>query len=244
MKIIEELSMNAFPALQTLFYDGWILRFAEGYGNRANSVNPIYQSLENIDVKIDYCDMIFKKMNLNTTFKITPFVLPNNLDQLLINRNYEKIHLTSMQILKLDNLIEPDNKSVTVNMDFDETWYSYYCRFTNMNGKDEITYRKMLKNLLPESLYVLLLKKDEVVACGLAVIENGFVGIFDVVVNKNYRNNGNGRQLILNILKQSKERGAKNAYLQVMVDNCPAYNLYSKIGFKEIYKYYYRQLIN
>lgn len=39
----EELQMNALPSLQTILYDGWVLRFAKGYTNRANSVNPIYE---------------------------------------------------------------------------------------------------------------------------------------------------------------------------------------------------------
>lgn len=40
--LYEELSMNAHPAIKTHVYDGWLLRFANGYTNRANSVNMIY----------------------------------------------------------------------------------------------------------------------------------------------------------------------------------------------------------
>jgi hypothetical protein len=39
---IEELSMNAWPSIQTVLLDGWILRMSNGYTKRANSVNPLY----------------------------------------------------------------------------------------------------------------------------------------------------------------------------------------------------------
>ena len=40
---IKELAVNAWPSLQTLL-DGWVLRFANGYTRRANSVNLLYPS--------------------------------------------------------------------------------------------------------------------------------------------------------------------------------------------------------
>jgi ribosomal protein S18 acetylase RimI-like enzyme len=42
------------------------------------------------------------------------------------------------------------------------------------------------------------------------------------------------------MLSIGKARGAKYAYLQVQLDNKPALKLYSDIGFKEIYRYWYR----
>ncbi|MEN8905572.1 MAG: GNAT family N-acetyltransferase [Clostridiales bacterium] len=242
MQMLEELSMNAVPALQTLLYDGWILRFAEGYGNRANSVNPLYQSRHNINNKIDNCEKIFYSRSLNPTFKITPFNLPNNLDEVLMNRRYSIIHLTSVQTLKLDKFEEPIIKSISMTHKFDENWYYYYCNFNNMSGKNKIIYKKMLENLITSKYYILLLVDNEVVACGLFVIENNFAGIFDIVVKEDYRKKGYGRQLMLNILKYSNSNNTKFAYLQVLIDNVAALNLYSKLGFREAYKYYYRVL--
>lgn len=39
---IEELALNAWPSLQTIVHHGWLLRFAEGYTKRSNSVQAIY----------------------------------------------------------------------------------------------------------------------------------------------------------------------------------------------------------
>ena len=41
---LEEAALNGLPALQTEFYDGWIVRMSEGYSRRANCVVPLYES--------------------------------------------------------------------------------------------------------------------------------------------------------------------------------------------------------
>jgi ribosomal protein S18 acetylase RimI-like enzyme len=42
------------------------------------------------------------------------------------------------------------------------------------------------------------------------------------------------------LVNWGKEYSAKCAYLQVVLENVPALNLYSKMGFKERYQYWYR----
>ena len=41
---LEEVAMNAWPSLQQMLFDGWIVRLAQGYTKRANSVNPLFES--------------------------------------------------------------------------------------------------------------------------------------------------------------------------------------------------------
>ena len=55
----EEISNNAWPALQTIHYDGWILRFANGVTKRSNSVNMLYHSTLDPVEKIEFCEDIF-----------------------------------------------------------------------------------------------------------------------------------------------------------------------------------------
>ena len=43
IRYLEELALNAWTSIQTVVYDGWLIRFSNGYTKRANSVNPIYE---------------------------------------------------------------------------------------------------------------------------------------------------------------------------------------------------------
>jgi len=75
---IEELSLNAWAALQTMVYDGWIIRFAEGYTKRANSVNPLYTSSIPIEEKLHYCENLYRSRNLPVVCKICPLFTQAN----------------------------------------------------------------------------------------------------------------------------------------------------------------------
>jgi ribosomal protein S18 acetylase RimI-like enzyme len=79
-----------------------------------------------------------------------------------------------------------------------------------------------------------------IIGCGLGVIENQYIGLFDIVIDKQFRNQGFGQTLIENILRWGKSKGAETGYLQVLTDNASAIRLYEKVGFKEAYTYWYR----
>ncbi len=51
IRLIEEISMDAWPSAQTLLYDGWVLRFSGGYTRRANAVYPLYSSSLDVNEK-------------------------------------------------------------------------------------------------------------------------------------------------------------------------------------------------
>lgn len=240
MRFLEELQMNALPSLQTVLYDGWVIRFADGYSKRANSVNPIYKSDEDVYKKIAVCEDMFISRGLKPTYKITPFIQPENLDDILACRGYEILHRISVQTMNLSNIEEPDVQVEIRHTNLNDEWFDFYCNFNNLSGDNRIIYRKMLNNLVPKSFYITMYVENEGIACGMAVLEKGYLGLFDITVRKDHRNKGYGKQLLYSIIKHGKNLGAHKAYLQVMVNNEPANHLYKKLGFKEEYQYYYR----
>lgn len=114
VRTLEELSLNNWQPLSTLLYDGWILRFAEGYTKRANSVNPIHQSTLELQHKIEACERMYAENRLSTIFKITPLAQPSHLDRILEEKGYALVEPTSVRTLSLNRLPEPRMDSVRI----------------------------------------------------------------------------------------------------------------------------------
>jgi ribosomal protein S18 acetylase RimI-like enzyme len=237
---IEELSLNAWASLQTMLYDGWVIRFANGYTKRANSVNPLYPSSMNIDEKLRFCESLYQEQKLPVVFKLTPAVHPGNLDDRLGENGYRKDSPTSVQMVDLETIHVQASSDTEIQNSLSDEWLENFCAMSSISGLDQETLRGILINIVPHHCFVSLTSDRRVVAGGLGVLQEDYIGLFDIVTHKDFRNRGYGQQVVNSILAWGKENQAKTAYLQVMLDNGPALHLYSKLGFMEQYQYWYR----
>ncbi len=237
---IEELSLNAWPSLQAMSYDGWILRFAEGYTKRANSVNPLYSSSIDVDEKIRFCENVYQKRNLPTVFKMTSSVYPGDLDEKLHAKGYQIDSPTSVQTIDLNAVNLQRISETEFQDDLSDAWLENYCRMNAVPTVHTKTLQKILINIIPNHSFVSIRADHRIVACGLGVLQSGYVGLFDIVTDIEFRNRGYGGQIVTSILDWGRQNQAQTGYLQVMLNNIPALHLYSKIGFVEQYQYSYR----
>ena len=237
---MEELSLNAWPAHQTLLYDGWVLRFADGYTKRANSINPLYLSTLDLEEKIAFCESIYQEQNLDVVYKLTPASCPETLDDTLAAKGYKKDSPTSVQLLELGSMDLKLASGVELNVSLSDPWLDAFCRMSAVDERRQESLRRILLNIVPRRCFASLTVDTRVMAAGLGVLQSGFIGLFDIVVDPEFRSRGYGRQIVESILYWGKQNGAQYSYLQVMLNNFPALHLYSKIGFTEKYQYWYR----
>lgn len=247
---VEECALNAWPALQQMLLDGWWLRFAEGYTRRANSVNPIHPGERPPDGKVAECERLYAERELPSVFKITPLVQPPGLEPLLEARGYRCEASTSVQILRdfpggpeatgSATAPEPAQARAAFHPVACGDWLEHFHRLDASPHRPPAVHQRILEQVLTPAIFGVLEAEGEVTACGVAVLQAPWVGIFDVVTDPARRRQGLGAQLMQGLLAWARAGGARHAYLQVMLDNAPALRLYERLGFAELYRYHYR----
>jgi ribosomal protein S18 acetylase RimI-like enzyme len=240
IRTIEELSMNAWPAIQSMLYDGWVLRSADGYTKRANSVYPLYPSEINLDEKIKFCASFYRTRGLPAVFKMTQASTPADLDSRLDALGYHTDSPTSVQTLDLKQMNSEEPTDVDLTSDDTEAWHESFARMNNVGSDHRATHENILRAIMPDRCYASISMDGNIIGCGLSVLQAGYLGIFDIVVDLDHRGHGHGTHLMQALLAWGKRAGANASYLQVMCNNQPALRLYEKLGFLEKYQYWYR----
>lgn len=242
IRFFEELAFNSHRALNTELYDGWVLRAANGYTNRANSVGLLYASTIQEDEKIAYCEEFYFKKKQNSVFKLTDGC---ELDAILEKKGYEYVTPTDCMLVDLNEYSYQTNKNADVNVmitsNLTEEWLQAFYQLESISDeRTRKTALQMLQKVENDTLYCRIEKDGKAVACASAVIERGYMALLNVIVDETYRGKHFGELLCTSILQAAKERGAHTGYLQVVQGNAPAENLYYKLGYRKIYSYWYR----
>jgi len=253
---LEKLSFNTHPCLSEELYDGWLLRFAEGYTKRANSVSVVGESELPMAGKIKYCEERYAEQKLPVVFKIAPMAA--ELDGLLEERGYSSADETNVMTVdltkggkkeakgavankgKLSDALTTEQVSVVIEEKFTESWQYYYFTFNKVSQTHIPTAKKIQARITNPVLCATVYLDKKAVACGLGVMEQGHVGLLDIVVKEEYRGCGFGKKLCRSLLEKAKEKGATTGYLQVVDSNEVAKGLYKSLGFEDVYSYWYR----
>jgi GNAT superfamily N-acetyltransferase len=75
----------------------------------------------------------------------------------------------------------------------------------------------------------------------MSVLNDGLLGLFDLVTAPDSRGRGFGTEILRRALRWGERVGAREAYLQVLDRNAIASRLYDRAGFEIVYRYHYRE---
>lgn len=254
---IEQSSLQTWPALQSKQVNGWNLRLSDGYSKRSNSVSPLdyVETAMTLGEQIAYCEAEYHQAQLPVVFKMTSFTQPSTLDTILNTRSYQIQDETSVQLKSLamiDEEVERYKASKgeslsELTFSIQEQWSQEWIRQASALGEwsDQVgqSIAKLMNvNTLPKA-YITVYQAEQPVACAIGIVDSEYMGIYDVITGTAYRRQGLARAMLYHLMQWAKEQGATYAYLHVGEHNEVAIGLYRKLGFEEIYRYWYRVLL-
>lgn len=242
IKKIEELSMNAFPALSTVLVNGWILRFSNGYAKRANSVNPIYNCSIDTAENIEICEKLYNDKHLDTVFKLTESEDSFMIDEILKKRGYAYEAKTNIMLRNIQayQITDAEKHGVVIYNELRDEWFEAFVSMNKVSEKNAITLKKMLQGLIANAYYACIIDNGQVEAVGLGVAERGYIGMYDICVREDQRRKGLGAKIMKSLIYKGSEMGCNYSYLQVVDANEGAKILYDKLGYEKQYSYWYR----
>jgi len=244
IRCLEYAALKAWPALEQKEYGGWLLRFSRGYTKRANSINPLGAgALANAEM-IACCEALYRRQGLPPIFRLTPLT-PADLDLALAARGYALLDPTAVMTLDLSTWQAPALPLAPCRELTLSAWFAHYCQLSDADPGGQAIHFQMLMAIAGARLCALVEAKGHdgapgAAACGLGVLDEGLFGLFDLLTAPALRRRGYGTALVMGMLAWAQAQGARQAYLQVMLNNGAARALYERMGFREAYRYWYR----
>ena len=236
---IERAASRAWPARETLRYDGWMLRYGEGFSRRINSVAATESSTRPLDNKLGRCRRWYAERGLPLLFRIAPAV-EADLDASLGERGFTgEGHTVVMAQSVVPSGRQPPE--VGIGESPSDRWIAAELDLAGVGPVKAAGWLAVMKRLPHPAGFALLRSGDAPVAAGVGVVVDGWLGVFEVVVDPDRRRRGHGRLLMEALHAWGGERGAERSFLQVLVENRAAIGLYGSLGYEEAYRYWYRR---
>lgn len=234
---LEERAFNAWPALETVIMGGWLLRFADGYTKRANSVNALAPVI-GVDQILAMAAPLYAARGQRLVFRLSPLAGPAA-DPALERLGFQRLDETIVMTAALDGDAPPDPE-VAIERRLQDAWSHAFAAANSVPARHRATHDRMLAGLRLPSAFASLRRDGRQVCWGLGVVERGMIGLFDIVTAADVRRQGAARRLVVALMAWGRSQGATSAYLQVVAGNSAAILLYESLGFREAYRYHYR----
>lgn len=239
----EEASLNAWPALKEIFYDGWLIRLAGGETRRTNSVNVIGDARGTLDDKIPHCEAIYRAHGLPAYFRLRSND-SSGLDAQLDALGFRAEDSTRTLFCDLSEIAaaKPDPRVRLHGERPPQAWLAAHARFTGRDRKACQVRAQLLELIAVPAAFAALHDGDgAILSVAYGALHDGLLSLQWVATDPARRGEGLAASVIERLFVWARAQGADGACLQVVADNAPALRLYARLGFgRELYSYHYR----
>ena len=244
----ERISLLSWPPATLHNVDGWSLGFTNGFTRRANSVYPLSCTGKDLSSLVDNCEDFYRSRGLRVTFKITTDPSHQELDHYLEKIGYTQDGFTTVMAMPLATWQQPvklqsAGYSLGISETLESNWIDGLVEIGALAADNKRNLANILGAIQPPHCFATLNADANMVSAGLGVLSGDHLGLFDIFTKPDHRQRGLAGNVIASLIKWGLRLGAHTTWLQVVDENLPALGLYQKLGFKPIYRYWYRSKI-
>lgn len=219
----------------------WLLRAAEGWTGRANSVLPLGDPGVDTGTAVAHTERWYAGHGLPARFAI-PLPAREDLHGMLIDRGWVPAWGAMVMTAAIDDVLDeigPTPSGITavrISPSPDNRWLAGY----HYRGGP---LPPVAPAVLRTGTAPRFLSTGGPTATGICrtVVEEEWLGIAAVEVDPAHRRQGIATLLLVAALRHGLAGGAHHVYLQVESENVPARRLYERVGFTIHHRYSYVQ---
>lgn len=237
--VLERAGLACWPGIETEWDGGWVRRAANGYTQRANSVQSLDPADEaDAEARIATAVAWFRARNIRPTFRVTPLAGPRVVAALDAAgwAQIDDSHVFAMEL----GSIEPDPRADICGI-LDPVFLAAQASLQGYPADRAERLRAVLEHVdVPAVGIVVRDAGGEPVASGLFDVADGIVYAGNIVTAAAHRRQGFGAALMRTGLAWGRSADARFAALNVAADNPAGQALYRSLGYERQHDYTYR----
>ncbi|MET0383683.1 MAG: GNAT family N-acetyltransferase [Burkholderiaceae bacterium] len=237
MQALEDAAFAAWPSQESFSLHGWRIRLDRGYTKRANSANATAAARPLSDADIAGIEARFRLGGLTPVFRLTSFAPVREVDAALERRGYLRRDFSLVMARDLSQADDAADPAMAADA---AAWLESFRAVSGKDGADQAAHLDILRRIAHPCAWGMQAPGGVALCCGLGVLADGAVGLFDLATRADSRRQGRARELCGRLVSWGRRHGARRAFLQVVQANRDAVALYGTLGFRVAYGYWYR----
>jgi GNAT superfamily N-acetyltransferase len=222
------------PAVETAYVGHWLLRASSGWTGRGNSLLPTGSPGMPVAEALKHAEAFYDERGLppQALIRLGSPQADELADAGWIDARPDQSDVLVMHTT-LDHVNAEPEYDVHVAEHPSDAWYA-----AAFDGPVPEPALKVLEGA-PKAVFASITLDGETAAVGRGSMTGHWLGIDAIRVSASHRRRGLGTAIVQGLARWSGAEGGRRTYLEVLLENTAAMATYTRLGYREAYRYRY-----
>lgn len=222
------------PAAETAYVGHWLLRASSGWTGRGNSLLPAGDPGMPVPDALQQAIAFYTERNLPAQAQVR---LGSPQDQEIRVCGWVDARPEQSDVLVVHTTLDHVNAEPAYDVELTErpndAWYA-----AAFEDPVPVVAPKVLEGAA-KAVFASVSLDGQVVAVGRGSMTGHWLGVDAIRVCSSYRRRGLGTAIVQGLARWAGPHGGRRTYLEVLLENAAAMATYTRLGYREAYRYRY-----